>query len=138
MKVNIECNEKDLGFLISHLTSFMNSEPFSHSVTVSGNNAVKMSLDKNGDIKFTVNQILNDSIDRNTAPLPILTDDLNLRVSTLNRLLENGITSTYRLIKCSEVDLLKMSGIGKKAINEIVHELALHNLRLMARQSNIK
>lgn len=137
MKVNIECNEKDLGFLISHLTSFMNAEPFTHSV-VSGNNAVKMSLDKNGDIKFTVSQVLNDSNDSNTAPLPILTDDLNLRVSTLNRLLENGITSTYRLIKCSEIDLLKMSGIGKKAINEIVHELALHNLRLMSRQSNIK
>lgn len=130
MKVNIECNEKDLGFLISHLTSFMDSKPFSHSVTVSGNNAVKMSLDKNGDIKFTVNQVLNDSSDRNIAPLPILTEDLKLRVSTLNRLLENGITSTYRLIKCSEIDLLKMSGIGRNSLNEIIHELALHNLKL--------
>lgn len=63
-----------------------------------------------------------------TAPIDIL----GLSENVLNTLKSEGISTTGELVDASESDLLKLSMIGRRALNEIKEALIVHGLSLRA------
>lgn len=57
-------------------------------------------------------------------------DRSELSVRTINTLWNENIRTTNDLLSLSKTDLLKMRGIGRKAVNEIINHLDNFDLRL--------
>jgi DNA-directed RNA polymerase alpha subunit len=57
-------------------------------------------------------------------------DKLGLAKSTVARLAAEHITTIRDLERCTEVGLLKIAGIGRKQLNEIIRVLTAHGRKL--------
>lgn len=62
-------------------------------------------------------------------------ETLEMTVRTTNALVSVGILTIDQLLSCTEVDLLKIYGLGRKSLREVKEVLAVRDLYL--RRSNV-
>ena len=78
--------------------------------------------DRNQEDEKSIDKLLLELIDSH--------ESIFFTVRTINALKCENIYTIGELIKCSELDLLKIQNLGKKSLNEIKKELSKHGLCL--------
>ncbi len=113
-----EALENSISIMVEHLKSILGFEE-RRSEEVSGE-------ELSNEMSFSENSESED----NSEVLKTRIEDLNLSSRTMNSFAKAGIRTIGGLVRKKEADLLKMEGIGKKAIDEVKVALTGYGLDL--------